>query len=170
MKELERKLTRRRFVMLSFGVLGLGVQAKTLDLLQRLEELEASTSSDAGQAHGSWAPAAQYLQGRPSLSTGFTLRQTASGGSLSSRDIELSLNDSAFVALSRCDGRTTVQEICDALSEGVSVQPQRVQGDVVTLFDCLYRLDVVTFLATARLDKSCQFQEADISTWETVGR
>jgi hypothetical protein len=167
-EQKERELTRRRFVKLSFGILTLSIQARSMGFLKRLEEVGAWATSDAPEATVRLAPVAQYLQSRPSLTAGLTLGKRDKHGILRGRNALLRLNDSAFFALSHCDGRHTVSEICVALSEHFGLPAELIQDDVVTLLNCLYRLDMMTFTITRRLDHQYAVKDAGTSRWETI--
>jgi hypothetical protein len=164
----EKKLTRRRFLKLSFGILTLSIQAKTLSFLQRLDGVSAWATSDGDEPQVTLVPMAQYLQSRPSLNSGLTLRAKDNRGVLRGQDAELVLNDSAFFALSHCDGHSTVNEICEALSERFGVLQGTIRGDLVTLVDCLYRLDLMTFTLARRVDQQHEIVGSDVSKWETI--
>jgi hypothetical protein len=164
----ETKLVRRHFLKLSFGILTLCIQAKTLAFLQRLEEVGAWATSDRDKAQVTLVPMAQYLQSRPSLNSGLTLRGKDNGGVLRGQNAHLDLNDSAFFALSHCDGHSTVNEICGTLSAHFGMSPGLVQGDLVTLLDCLYRLDLMTFTLARRLDRQYEVKGTGVSKWETI--
>jgi hypothetical protein len=164
----ERGLTRRHFVKLSFGILGLTIQATTLAYLQRLEEVAAWATSAGAGAQATLVPAAQVLQSRPSLNSGLALQASGKGGRLRGQNAQLMLNDSAYFAVWHCDGSATVNEICDALSVSFGVPTERVQEDLVTLFDCLYRLDLMSFTVACRHDQQYEAKDGGTSTWESI--
>ncbi|MGA9350043.1 MAG: PqqD family protein [Anaerolineae bacterium] len=162
------RLTRRQFVKWSFGILAVSIGAKNRGFLRRLEELETWIHSDRGETEAAFLTTAQYLHSRPKLTGEFSIKGDINCGVLRSQDAELVLNDSAYFALSRCDGNTTVKELCEALSARFGTSPEEVQNDLVSFLNCLYRLDMMSFSITYRLDQQHEVKTSVSSTWATI--
>jgi hypothetical protein len=166
----DERLTRRQFVKWSFGILAIAVTASTQSFLLRLQKIEPETSSskDDAEAKSAYLTATQYLQSRPELSAEFSLRDDGDRKVLEGRDATFLVNESAYFALSRCDGNTTVRGLCEAMVAHFDVSFDRVANDLVDLVNCLYRLDVMTFSLTYRLDRQYVTQPHGKSTWTTI--
>lgn len=163
------KVTRRRFLELSFGMLALSVAgAAAPAFLQRLEQSAAQAgSAEQAEAARGLLSTAQYLQGHPKLAKDAILRDGGGSYTLHTPDADFTLNDSAFLALAMCEGKATVNEICEALSSRFNVLLATIRNDVVALVTCFCSLDLMSFALAYRLDEVYDVKAAEESLWTT---
>jgi hypothetical protein len=166
--ERDNKLTRREFMKWSFGILTVAMAAGTQATVGRLREADAQPSRDREVAGGASLTREQCLQSRPSLSPGFTLRGESSSLTLKGQELTLVVNESAYLVLSRCDGDTTVRELCNALVAHFYVSFERAQEDLVGFLNCMYGLNAMTVALAYRLDDRYATQKSGKSRWATI--
>lgn len=167
-EQSDGELTRRQFVKWSFGILTVAVAASTSAFLQRLRQAESWTFSDGDETRLGSLTLTQYLQSRPSLSTEFSVQGDINHRTLTSQEAEFVVNESAYFVLCRCDGNTTVGQLCQALSTHFEVSYQRAQNDVLSFLNCLYSLDMMSFSLAYRLDREYKTETSGTSTWAAV--